>query len=131
MQRRAPANEQCADSLRRSNLVTGYGQQIEQLSARVDFDFEMQPPWIISRSLSDDANGPLADELLEVVAPIAGPHSKIGVPYGTHASTIAAHGVPSVVCGPGSILQAHTKDEWLPIDELELATEVYYRFCLK
>ena len=101
------------------------------LRPRIDFDFEMQPPWIVSRSLSDEANGPLAEELLSVVAPIAGPRSKIGVPYGTHASTIAAYGVPSVVFGPGSILQAHTKDEWLPIAELELATEAYYQFCLR
>lgn len=107
-------------------------QQLEEwLRPRVDFDFEMQPPWIISRALSDDDNGPLADELLSVVARISGTHSKIGVPYGTHASTIAHYGVPSVVFGPGSILQAHTKDEWLPINELELSAEVYYQFCLR
>ncbi len=101
------------------------------LRPRVDFDFEMQPPWIVSRALSDEHNGPLAEELLSSVAEVAGPHQKIGVPYGTHASTISAHGVPSVVFGPGSILQAHTKDEWLPIDELELSAEIYYRFCLR
>jgi acetylornithine deacetylase len=101
------------------------------LRPRVDFDFEMQPPWIVSRALSDEHNGPLAEELLLSVAEVAGPHQKIGVPYGTHASTISAYGVPSVVFGPGSILQAHTKDEWLPIDELELSAEIYYRFCLR
>lgn len=107
-------------------------RQLEEwLKPRVDFEFEMEPPWILSRSLSDQANGPLADELLSVVSDVAGPHQKIGVPYGTHASTIAAFGVPAVVFGPGSILQAHTKDEWLPIHELELAAEVYYRFCLR
>ncbi|PLX70529.1 MAG: TonB-dependent receptor, partial [Azoarcus sp.] len=34
-----------------------------------------------------------------------------------------------VVFGPGSIRQAHTKDEWLPLDELEQAAEVLYRFA--
>jgi succinyl-diaminopimelate desuccinylase len=101
------------------------------LRPRLDFEIEMEPPYILSRALGDDHNGPLADELLSVVAAVAGPHQKIGVPYGTHASTIASYGVPSVVFGPGSILQAHTKDEWLPLDELELAAEAYYRFCLK
>ncbi|RLS53207.1 MAG: M20 family peptidase [Planctomycetota bacterium] len=101
------------------------------LRPRLDFEIEMEPAYIVSRALGDEDNGPLADELLSVVAEVAGPHQKIGVPYGTHASTIASFGVPSVVFGPGSILQAHTKDEWLAIDELELATEVYYRFCLR
>ena len=107
---------------------------IEQLGQwlrpRLDFEIEMESPYIVSRALGDDDNGSLADELLSVVASVAGPHQKIGVPYGTHASTIASYGVPSVVFGPGSILQAHTKDEWLSIHELELASEIYYRFCL-
>ena len=53
---------------------------------------------------------------------------KIGVPYGTDASRIAAADVPSVVFGPGSIAQAHTCDEWLPLDELPQAAEVLYEF---
>ncbi len=101
------------------------------LRPRLDFEIEMEPPYIVSRALGDEENGPLAEELLSVVEKVAGPHQKIGVPYGTHASTIASYGVPSVVFGPGSILQAHTKDEWLAIDELELASEAYFRFCLR
>lgn len=52
---------------------------------------------------------------------------KVGVPYGTHASRFDDVGVPSVVFGPGSITKAHTVDEWLPIDELHMATDVLYR----
>jgi acetylornithine deacetylase len=32
-----------------------------------------------------------------------------------------------VVCGPGSIEQAHRKDEWVAIDQLEKAVDVYER----
>jgi len=42
---------------------------------------------------------------------------------------LAAAGVPSVVFGPGSIQQAHTKDEWIEISQLERAADVYYRFA--
>ena len=35
----------------------------------------------------------------------------------------------SVVFGPGNIAQAHTKDEWIAIDQLRHAAEVYYHFC--
>lgn len=42
-----------------------------------------------------------------------------GVPYGTDASWLTAvGGIPSVVLGPGSIDQAHTEDEWVPMDEV-------------
>jgi acetylornithine deacetylase len=30
-----------------------------------------------------------------------------------------------VVCGPGSIEQAHRKDEWVSIDQLNKAIDVY------
>jgi len=99
------------------------------LRGKLDFPVEFLPPWIVGMSLPDHDNGPLADELLERITELAGPRRKVGVPYGTHASRIAASGVPSVVFGPGDIAQAHTVDEWIEIEQLRLATEVYYRFC--
>lgn len=99
------------------------------LQERIDFEVEFLPPWITGAALPDDINGAWSDRLLEQIATVAGPHRKMGVPYGTHASRIAATGVPAVVFGPGSIQQAHTKDEWIAIDELEQAAEIYYRFC--
>ena len=99
------------------------------LKAHVDVPFEFLPPWIVGATLPDDDNGPLADELMRRIVEVAGPRKKMGVAYGTHASRIAAKGVPSVVFGPGSILMAHTKDEWVPVQEVEQAAEVYYRFC--
>jgi acetylornithine deacetylase len=104
-------------------------QVADYLRERLDFEPEMLPPWITGAPLSDEMNGPLADQLIEQIAAVAGPHRKVGVLYGTHASRISASGVPSVVFGPGSIAQAHTKDEWISLSELEQAAEVYYRFC--
>lgn len=102
---------------------------LADLRATLDFPVEFLPPWIVGMSLPDDTNGPLSDELLGHITALVGPKKKVGVPYGTHASRIAAGGVPSVVFGPGDIAQAHTVDEWIEIDQLRLATEVYYRFC--
>ena len=50
-----------------------------------------------------------------------------GVRYGTDGSQFAVHGIPVVVLGPGDIAQAHTKDEWLSLDQLHLGVEVYRR----
>jgi acetylornithine deacetylase len=99
------------------------------LRERLDVDFEMLPPWLDGATLSDKSNGPWADRLLAQVAAVAGPREKQGAWYGTNASRFAATGVPAVVFGPGSIHQAHTADEWIDIDELRQASEVYYRFC--
>ncbi|HLQ46889.1 MAG TPA: M20 family metallopeptidase, partial [Planctomycetaceae bacterium] len=101
----------------------------QHLHERLDFDVEHLPPWLVGVSLSDEHNGPLGDQLLEQISSVAGPHRKLGVPYGTHASRIAAAGVPSVVFGPGDIAQAHTINEWIDISQLRHAAEIYFRYC--
>lgn len=100
------------------------------LSSRVSCDFQFEPPWLDGCTLNDDDNGWLAKSLLEQISRVAGSRQAIGVPYGTHASRISSKGVPSVVFGPGSIDQAHTKDEWVAIDELEKAAEIYFQACI-
>lgn len=94
----------------------------------IDFAVEHEPPFIQGPSLPDTHNGALADRLSSVASELTRRGKKMGVPYGTDASTIARSGVPAVVFGPGSIDQAHTVDEWLPLDELAQASEVLYQF---
>lgn len=49
-----------------------------------------------------------------------------GASYGSDASKLQQRkGIPSIVFGPGSIQQAHTDEEWVPMDEVELAAEFY------
>jgi acetylornithine deacetylase len=99
------------------------------LRERLDVDFEMLPPWVDGATLSDGPNLPWADRLLKDVAAVAGSRKKQGAWYGTNASRFAATGVPALVFGPGSINQAHTADEWIDVQELRQASEIYYRFC--
>ncbi|WP_137699569.1 acetylornithine deacetylase [Marimonas lutisalis] len=42
----------------------------------------------------------------------------IKVSYGTEAGHFAAHGIASVVCGPGSMAQGHKPDEFIEADQL-------------
>jgi len=42
------------------------------------------------------------------------------VSYGTEAGFFSNYGVPSIVCGPGSIAQAHRADEFVALEQLAL-----------
>lgn len=101
---------------------------IEWLRQRLDFELTHDAPYCASCGLSDSRNGALAAELLRVIDRVEVGRRCIGVPFGTHASRIELAGVPSVVFGPGDIAQAHTKDEWIAVEQLNKATEIYEMF---
>ncbi len=48
------------------------------------------------------------------------------VAYGTEAGHFQSYGIPAVICGPGSIDQAHRPDEFCALSELE-ACEAFLR----
>ncbi len=98
-------------------------------AAEPDCPLEHGPPVMQGPALSAESNGPLAERLEAVVRDVVGDSRRSGVPYGTNAAFYSAAGVPSVVFGPGHLEQAHTKDEWVPLDQLQQAAEVFYRFC--
>ncbi|CAN7433282.1 acetylornithine deacetylase [Bosea sp. LjRoot90] len=45
----------------------------------------------------------------------------ITMPFGTEAGFFQQAGIPALVCGPGSIAQAHQPNEWIAITELAAA----------
>lgn len=49
----------------------------------------------------------------------------VGAPFATHASYLSNAGLPTLVFGPGSPYPAHTKDEWVSVQEIEQGTKVY------
>ncbi|MBN9060984.1 MAG: acetylornithine deacetylase (ArgE) [Rhizobiales bacterium 65-9] len=49
---------------------------------------------------------------------LAGRNNVITVPFGTEAGHFQAAGIPTVVCGPGSIDQAHQPDEYISLEAL-------------
>jgi acetylornithine deacetylase len=42
------------------------------------------------------------------------------VSFGTEGGCFAAHGIPTLVCGPGDIAVAHKPDEFIELDQLAL-----------
>lgn len=118
--RRLPPGE-TPDAARQHLVEYLAGQQLG-FTPEHDAAYMQGPP------LSDEHNQALADGLTRVAADVAGRSKKIGVAYATDAAFVATAGVPSVVFGPGSIEQAHTDHEWIALDQLSQAAEIYYRF---
>ena len=63
---------------------------------------------------------PLRDTLLA----ITGQNGASTVPFGTEAGIYQALGMDVVVCGPGSIAQAHKPDEFITHSQLSLCLDL-------
>jgi len=50
------------------------------------------------------------------------------VNFFSDAAVLAAGGIPSVLFGPGDIAQAHTRDEWIELSQVEQAKGFLVRF---
>ena len=58
-------------------------------------------------------------EACEFVSSITGDNSREVVSFGTEAGLFQEVGISTVVCGPGSIEQAHKIDEFIELDEIK------------
>ncbi len=80
-------------------------------------DFEVRTR---AEPLYVDANADFVQELLN----LAGRQNPTTVSYGTDGGKFTAM-KKLVVFGPGDIAQAHTHDEWIELEQLELGTQMY------
>jgi acetylornithine deacetylase/succinyl-diaminopimelate desuccinylase family protein len=97
------------DPLRIINLI-------EHVADGVQVDHQGSEP------LFTDPNHPLVLKLSNLGA------TTTGAPWFCDAAVFAAHGIPSVALGPGSIAQAHTADEFISIADLETGADFFERF---
>ena len=100
----------------------------EYVTANAKGPFVCDPVWMACPALDPSASGALCKRLGAAINAVEGRHEVLAVPFGTDASSIAQAGVPAVVFGPGDIAQAHTKDEWIELDQIDRAAEILYRF---
>lgn len=93
---------------------------------------EFLPPWVNMPALAPEIPAPLLDALSLAVQDVTGRAPEVGgVPFGTDAGPLGESGLPCVVFGPGDIAQAHTKDEWIELDQVHAAAEIYYQMALR
>ncbi|MGM0487910.1 MAG: M20 family metallopeptidase [Planctomycetota bacterium] len=98
----------------------------EHLPDNVLDQLEHDPPFLTNHGLLEHPASNLATRVQKVARAAGAPCDQIGVSYATDAPWFAKLGIPTVVFGPGSINQAHTVDEWIDLDQLRRAVDVFY-----
>ena len=68
--------------------------------------------------------------IVALVQELTGNHEIAKVSYGTEASQFHRAGIPTVVCGPGSIEQAHRPNEFIELSQVE-ACERFLRSLME
>jgi acetylornithine deacetylase len=62
--------------------------------------------------------GSASDPVTRLAQRLSGEQGTTLVAFGTEAGIFKQAGIPSVVCGPGSIVQAHQPDEYVSLEQL-------------
>lgn len=65
--------------------------------------------------LAHDAESPA----VKLACAVTGSNRTYAVSYGTEAGLFQRAGIPAVICGPGSIAQAHKADEFIALEQLD------------
>ncbi|MEJ0014989.1 MAG: acetylornithine deacetylase [Acetobacteraceae bacterium] len=82
------------------------------VSAATGFDYEVLTTL---PGLALDAD----HELTAIVKQVTGANATGKVSYGTEGGYYQGAGIPTIICGPGHIAQAHQPDEWIAQDQLD------------
>jgi acetylornithine deacetylase len=104
-----------ADARAMQAEVVGYARSLEPAMKRVapDAGFAFDTICEIPSFLGSEA-----DAVTRLAQRLAGePHTTL-VAFGTEAGLFKGAGIPTVVCGPGSIVQAHQPDEYVSLEQL-------------
>ena len=97
-----------------------------KVGQRQGYELIIESPYHDSPSFETAADHPL----VQTACKLRGQGKSDTVAFGCDASKLAAVGVPTIILGPGNIAQAHTKDEFVSLDDLEIGTMTYMDLAL-
>jgi acetylornithine deacetylase len=87
-------------------------------------------PWVALPALAPQASRWI-DPARAAIERATGRRPQVtGVPFGTDAGPLSERGTPCIVFGPGDIAQAHTRDEWIELEQVELASHAYFELAV-
>src|SRR6476661_1610059 len=104
-----------ADAFAMQREVVAFAQSLEPAMKRVasDAGFRFESICEIPSFL-----GSAGDDVVRLAQRLAGESRTTEVAFGTEAGLFKRAGIRTVVCGPGSINQAHQPDEYVSLEQL-------------
>jgi acetylornithine deacetylase len=113
-------------------VLADYQRLLDRLqSAEPSLTAAMQAPMLADDALETSPDAPVARVASAVLGGLGLNPEACGVPYGSDASKLSRHGVPSIIFGPGSIDRAHAAEEYVECDQVALAAEFYREFLIR
>ncbi|KQT14347.1 acetylornithine deacetylase [Ramlibacter sp. Leaf400] len=112
-----------ADAAAMQQQVVAHAQSLEPAMKKVapDAGFRFETICEIPSFLGSEE-----DPVTRLAQRLAGEQRTTLVAFGTEAGLFKRAGIPTVVCGPGSIVQAHQPDEYVSLEQLARC-EVFLR----
>jgi acetylornithine deacetylase len=125
--------DKCVFELERRLLPGEQGRQAlddceEFLRGRVGpaVELSFEEPYLVDPGMETAPNAEIVSALGQAQHATLGCAKELaGAHYGTDGSKLAKVAIQTVVCGPGDIAQAHTANEFVAVEQVELATRMY------
>lgn len=106
-------------------VLAALQEELAEAFARSDVRYTVEP-LLLDWALNTPHEDPLVACSRQVARTLGLDDEIHGETYGSDASKLQGlKGIPSIVYGPGSIAQAHTREEWVPVDEVVRAAQFY------
>jgi succinyl-diaminopimelate desuccinylase len=90
---------------------------------------EIHEPYLIDEAMETAPGEPIVLAAQAACRKVLGSSRVQGVSFGCDATKFHRAGIPGIILGPGSILQAHSIEEYVELEEVARAAEVYARLC--
>jgi acetylornithine deacetylase len=97
--------------------------QIEAIAQ--ECEIQISAPIVRAPAFEVDVESPAVKACMSAATCCGLTPQPLAVNYCTDAAFYAQSGISAVVFGPGSIAQAHTSDEWISMEQLELGVQAY------
>lgn len=87
--------------------------QMQRVASRAGFEFEVMASY-------PALDTPPDSDIVALAKSLAQSNDDIRLSFGTEGGLFSSHaGIPTIVCGPGEIAQAHQPDEFIEIEQIE------------
>jgi len=111
-------------------IVEVWSELLEALKAEGLIAGYHVEPQVTGKAFHTSAASPLVEDLNISVAKYVQAKAPVGTGWFSDAGPLSAGCVEILVWGPGNIAQAHTKDEWISVEQLELGENILKDFIV-